>query len=288
MVSIYPGRQCTLRVSYTPSNTTDDKTVKWSSSNEAIATVNSNGVVTGQALGKATITATVGACSRGCTVTVVKRPIPVEAINIRDTLSMKVGDTAQITANYVPANADTDTNIQTADQIEWFSDNTNIVTVNKGKVTAKREGTVIVKAAYGDFIDKCVVTVTAASTPSPTRKPTAAPTKTPVIRPMASPTKTPTAIPTRTPAILPTAVPTKEPQISPPVIPTSAPTKSPAAIPTGTPTEKPMTQPTQKPDEMCPAASPSDMPSGTWPFTDVVIKEAGNTRISNSLTRKMS
>ena len=54
---------------YTPADTTDDKTVTWSSADEKIATVK-NGVVTAKATGTTKITATVGTHKAECTVTV--------------------------------------------------------------------------------------------------------------------------------------------------------------------------------------------------------------------------
>lgn len=58
-----------LKVIYTPADTTDDKTVTWSSADEKIATVK-NGVVTAKATGTTKITATVGTHKAECTVTV--------------------------------------------------------------------------------------------------------------------------------------------------------------------------------------------------------------------------
>ena len=58
-----------LTVSYTPANTTDSKTVTWTSSNTAVATV-SGGKVTAKKAGTATITAKVGTKSATCKVTV--------------------------------------------------------------------------------------------------------------------------------------------------------------------------------------------------------------------------
>ena len=49
-----------LVVSYNPNDTTDDKTVIWTSSDKDVATVDENGVVTATGAGTTTITATVG------------------------------------------------------------------------------------------------------------------------------------------------------------------------------------------------------------------------------------
>lgn len=59
-----------LTVSYAPEDTTDNKTVTWTSSDPAIATVDKNGLVTGVAYGKTTITAKVGDFTATCNVTI--------------------------------------------------------------------------------------------------------------------------------------------------------------------------------------------------------------------------
>ena len=65
------GQTVTLTAAVTPSNATD-KTVTYSSSGEATATVDGNGVVTGIAAGEATITVTTndGNKTDTCAVTV--------------------------------------------------------------------------------------------------------------------------------------------------------------------------------------------------------------------------
>ena len=60
-----------MEVIYEPSNTTDDKTVVWSSSNPEIASVSEDGVVTGIKAGTAVITGQVGAHSATYEVTVI-------------------------------------------------------------------------------------------------------------------------------------------------------------------------------------------------------------------------
>ncbi len=59
-----------LTVSYAPTDTNADKTVTWTSSDTKVATVDNNGLVTGVAYGKATITAKVGDFTATCNVTI--------------------------------------------------------------------------------------------------------------------------------------------------------------------------------------------------------------------------
>ena len=67
------GKTLTLTATVTPDNATD-KAVVWTSSNDAVATVDANGVVTAKAEGTATITATAGGKTATCTVTVKAAP----------------------------------------------------------------------------------------------------------------------------------------------------------------------------------------------------------------------
>ena len=66
------GKSETLIATINPTDTTDDKTISWTSSNPNVATVDSEGLVTAVGSGTATITATVGEKSATCTVTVPK------------------------------------------------------------------------------------------------------------------------------------------------------------------------------------------------------------------------
>ena len=67
------GKTLTLTATVTPDNATD-KAVAWTSSNDAVATVDANGVVTAKAEGTATIIATAGGKTATCTVTVKAAP----------------------------------------------------------------------------------------------------------------------------------------------------------------------------------------------------------------------
>lgn len=74
-ITLTVGDQDTLVPAVYPSNTTD-KSVTWTSSNTAIATVSNNGVVTAIAVGECTITATCQNVSATCTVTVQEQSTP--------------------------------------------------------------------------------------------------------------------------------------------------------------------------------------------------------------------
>lgn len=84
--SLYEGDSITLKVS----NTAD--TVKWSSSDKAVAAVSSSGKVTAVKAGTATITASVSGSSLTCKVT-VKKPIATDAPKIKGQWIEKEGYT---------------------------------------------------------------------------------------------------------------------------------------------------------------------------------------------------
>ena len=76
--SVQVGKTTQLVASLQPYGATG--TVTWTSNNTSVATVSNSGLVTGKAVGDATITATCGTYSASCTVTVA------EAVNIYGTL----------------------------------------------------------------------------------------------------------------------------------------------------------------------------------------------------------
>ena len=76
--NVVVGKAEPLKVTYTPANTTDSKTVKWTSSNTAVATV-SGGKVTAKKEGTATITATCGNKKATCSIVVTKKAVPTDS-----------------------------------------------------------------------------------------------------------------------------------------------------------------------------------------------------------------
>lgn len=146
------GQTLTLVATIAPAEA-DNKTIVWSSSNTAAATV-ANGVVTAVASGKATITAKTedGAFTATCAVTVTT---PVTGVTLDKTaLTLTEGDTETLAATVAPADADNK-------KVTWSTSNAAVATVANGVVTAVAEGeaTITVKTEEGDFTATCTVTV---------------------------------------------------------------------------------------------------------------------------------
>ena len=124
------GQTATITATVNPSNATN-KTVSWSSSNPSVATV-SGGKVTAVATGSATITATAGGKSATCSVTVKNKVVNVTGITLsQNEVSLKIGETATLTATVSPSDA-------TDKTVTWSSSDAKVATVNGGKVTLRQ------------------------------------------------------------------------------------------------------------------------------------------------------
>ena len=147
------GETATLTATVNPDNATD-KTVTWTSDNEAVATVK-DGVVTPVAEGKATITAKAGNKTATCTVTVASATIEVTDITLdKTTLTLAISATATLKATVAPDDA-------TDKTVTWETSDKTIATVADGVVTAVAAGTATITAKTGDKTATCTVTVEA-------------------------------------------------------------------------------------------------------------------------------
>jgi uncharacterized protein YjdB/alpha-tubulin suppressor-like RCC1 family protein len=148
--TIVKGETDSLTVIYMPSDTTDDKTVTWSTSDSNIATV-SNGVVTAKNPGRAIITAKVGTKEAICTVTITS---PLASISLnKSSIAINKGNTETLTVLFNPADTTDDTTVT------WSSSDSNIAAVSNGTLMAKRPGTVTITAKAGTKEATCTVIV---------------------------------------------------------------------------------------------------------------------------------
>lgn len=127
--------------------------IEFTSSNEDVATVNSNGEINAVDVGETTITASIKETdlTAECVVTVVP---DLETIELSDTsLKLKKDDTAQLTATANPDGA-------SIEGITFASDTPDVATVDaEGNITAIADGKATITASVGDVSAECVVTV---------------------------------------------------------------------------------------------------------------------------------
>ena len=149
------GDKNKLTVSYNPNNTTVDKTVAWTSSDNKVATVDKDGNVTSVGAGTATITATVAGKKATCKVTVSKKEVALESIKLNKTaVSGKVGDSEKLTVTYNPNNTTVDKTVA------WTSSDKKVATVDKnGNVEMVGAGSATITATVAGKTATCKVTV---------------------------------------------------------------------------------------------------------------------------------
>lgn len=128
-----------MKATPVPADTTDDKTITYSSSDNAVATVDSNGTITAVSEGTAKITATCGNYSVECTVAVT---IHINSIEITS------GNfELYVAQNPVTLSVTYDPSVFT-DQgaVEWSVSDEAVVKVENGTVTALKPGKATVTA----------------------------------------------------------------------------------------------------------------------------------------------
>src|SRR6059036_3297003 len=150
----------TVQLTATPrdagGNPLSGRTVTWSSSNTAVATVSSSGLVSGVTPGSATITAASEGKSGTSTITVT--PVPVASVEVTPaTASVQAGQTVQLTATPRDAGG-TPLSGRT---VTWSSSNTAVATVsNSGLVSGVTPGSATITATSEGKSGTSSVTVT--------------------------------------------------------------------------------------------------------------------------------
>ena len=160
-ISLTPNSATIIAGSYlrniatvSPENATD-KSIRWTSSNEAVATVDSLGKVTAIAQGSAIITATTNDGNKSATLNVTVTEVEVLSVSLDKSRSVSIGDTVQLIPAFNPSYASNKT-------VTWSSSNDAVATVDvTGKVTGISKGTAIIKSTANNGKKAyCVVLVT--------------------------------------------------------------------------------------------------------------------------------
>lgn len=136
-------------------NTLTGRAIAWSSSNTAIATVSSTGIVTAVAAGSATITATVEAKTGTGVITAAVVPVATVMLSAGDATLYQTA-----TLDYDASAADSAGNSLTGRAVTWTSGNTSIATVSAtGLVTALAQGEATITATVEGKTASATITV---------------------------------------------------------------------------------------------------------------------------------
>ncbi len=136
--------------------TATDKSIKWTSANTDIATVDQNGMVTFKTYGNVSIIATSVDNPDKFAICNLNIQVPVASVALDEkTKTMYVGQSARLTYTLLPTTA-------SINSVTWTSTNTSVATVDgTGLVTAKGAGTtvIILKTIDGGHSVYCTITV---------------------------------------------------------------------------------------------------------------------------------
>ncbi|MFT8313997.1 MAG: Ig-like domain-containing protein [Clostridium sp.] len=152
--TILVGKTDKLTAIINPGNATN-KSVKWTTSNSKIASVDNNGVVKALSVGTVKITATTVDGKKAASCTVKVNPIvKVASVKLnKSTDTILVGKTDKLVASINPGNA-------TNKSVKWSSSNSKIASVdNNGVVKALSVGTVKITATTLDGVKVASCTV---------------------------------------------------------------------------------------------------------------------------------
>lgn len=141
-IELIEGNSEMLIATVKPDDATD-KNVTWSSANAAIAAVD-NGKVTAIKEGETTVTAKAGVVSATCKITVNKKIVAVESVELSKTeISLIEGETESLVATVKPEDA-------TNKGIKWQSSNTDVAMVEAGLITAVAQGEAVITVTTDD------------------------------------------------------------------------------------------------------------------------------------------
>ncbi len=157
------GESTVLTATVLPADATD-KTISWNSSKEDVVMISNTGKAMAMAPGKSVITAKAGNKTDFITIAVIANAVPVTGISLDKTsLTLAVGESETLTATITPEDA-------TNKNVSWTSSDPLVATVENGRITGVKPGSVTItaKTEDGDKTAECAVTVKTNLAPSVT------------------------------------------------------------------------------------------------------------------------
>ena len=151
-LDLYPEGTEQLSATVAPDDTTDP-TIEWSSNDDTIASVSSDGIVTAHSVGTTNIIAKCGAVSTSCKVTV--NPILATSVSISvPEQEIFVGDRVALSATVQPDNT-------TNKDVTWSSSDESIAYIDEytGVMKAIAPGDVEITAKCGAVLTSCSLTI---------------------------------------------------------------------------------------------------------------------------------
>ncbi len=145
------GESYKFEVGFEPANVTD-KTIKWISSNESVATIGEDGTLTGIGFGECTITAISSNANVKAECIVMVSSVRSFELSKTST-KILIGSTDVITTTILPVSAN--------QNVIWTSSDESIATVENGVVTGVAAGTTTITATTEDglFSQTCEATI---------------------------------------------------------------------------------------------------------------------------------
>jgi len=149
-LDLVKGESATLVATVLPSDASEPS-VTWTSSDEAVASVDASGKVTATGGGSAVISAKAGDITATCDVTVT---VPVEGVEIDpSSITLEVEENAVLVAKVLPEDA-------TDKSVSWSSSSSSVVKVDKdGNLSALKIGTATITVKASGHTATCAVTV---------------------------------------------------------------------------------------------------------------------------------
>jgi len=152
-INLEEGESGKIVATILPNDTTDDKTITWESSNNAVVTIDNNGNLKAISNGTAIITATTSNGKTAQCYVLVNKFIPLSSVNLKlKKERLVIGEQTKLTVSLNPTNA-------TYREVLFRSSNENVATVDeKGNITAVGEGVCNILAKGFSSKDKTQMT----------------------------------------------------------------------------------------------------------------------------------